>query len=391
MTIDDTARHQLIDALRGLALFGILAVNIQSFTWGVVGPSLGLIDAASSGADAMTLWLIALVLEFKTYPIFCFCFGYGFMVMTDRWQEAGADVDARFSRRLLFMLVLGLLHGTLIWFGDILARYAIAAWFLIWYVGKPTEKLLSALKIWGALAIIFLVVSSALAVEYGTAPTAADIRANSDAINAAYNLYTYGSYGEIFAQRVEDYFSVLLGWVGLIPEAVFIFLLGAVTARLGWLKSPSLYKSQWWKILILSTLIGTPLAWIHAESTLAGATDLAYPQDLIDALAFSFSSLLAPAYLAAIALFSITRPGQVLVALFAAPGRLALTNYLSQSLAMTVLLSGYGFGLGAEGQYVLFQLACAISFAQILFSHLYLRFFAQGPMEALWRRVTYKS
>ena len=75
-------RDPLVDALRGLALFGILAVNIQCFVTGLDVPSLGILDSRSSFADHCVILLTALLLEFKFYPLFCFCFGYGFAMQT---------------------------------------------------------------------------------------------------------------------------------------------------------------------------------------------------------------------------------------------------------------------------------------------------------------------
>jgi uncharacterized protein len=123
-------RENIIDALRGFALFGILIVNIQSFAWGVGAPTMGMLWEDATWLDEATIWLTAFIFEYKIYPLFCFCFGYGFAVMAKRWRYAGLNaiqVKARFNRRLNFMLVLGLFHGIVIWFGDILARYALAA------------------------------------------------------------------------------------------------------------------------------------------------------------------------------------------------------------------------------------------------------------------------
>ncbi|MFN8984821.1 MAG: DUF418 domain-containing protein, partial [Burkholderiales bacterium] len=139
-------REDVIDALRGAALLGILLVNIQSFAWGVSAPSMGVLWDDATVLDSLTIYLTSLFLEYKIYPIFCFCFGYGFAIMAKRWRLASIGDDAvvkqRYQRRLNFMLVLGLSHGSLIWFGDILARYALAGHFLVTYIGKGPRILL---------------------------------------------------------------------------------------------------------------------------------------------------------------------------------------------------------------------------------------------------------
>ena len=99
-----TTRAPLIDALRGFALFGILVVNIQSVVWGLSGPSLGTLAADSALTDVASVFFTALLAEYKFYPLFCFCFGYGFAVLARRWRARGEDMRVRFSRRLNFML-----------------------------------------------------------------------------------------------------------------------------------------------------------------------------------------------------------------------------------------------------------------------------------------------
>lgn len=112
--------------------------------------------------------------------------------------------------------------------------------------------------------------------------------------------------------------------------------------------------------------------------------------NLLGAIALSLAPLLAPAYVAGMALGSLTKVGAIAVRLLAPMGRLALTNYLAQSVLMSVLLAGHGFGWADAGQSSLAGIALAIWLALLLFSHVYLRFRTQGPAEWAWRRHTNK-
>jgi uncharacterized protein len=384
-----TSRHYLIDALRGFALFGILVVNIQSFVWGVSAPTLAPLDATSTIADHHTVWWTAFLLEYKIYPIFCFCFGYGFMLMTSRWAAEGSDVNQRFQRRLQFMFFLGLFHGFVIWFGDILARYAMAGWFLRNHVNKTPAELWRITIKW-LIAACILAISLALANALADSllgETAADMAARD--VSRIHEIYVYGSYIDTVVERASDFLWVLFSWLFLLPSAIVLFMLGAIVSQLGWLRDPAAHKPWLWRIFWISLAVGLPISWLQAESAVASSLAGAPEASAFDSLILNLAPLLAPAYVAAFALFATTAIGRRLLRLLEAPGKMALTNYLTQSLLMTALLSGVGLSLGDRGQWFIFILACAIFAGQILFSHVYLRFRTQGPMEALWRAYTY--
>jgi uncharacterized protein len=387
-------RHRTIDALRGFALWGILVVNIQSFVWGVAAPSLGPLTEAASIADERTVWWTAFLLEYKIYPIFCFCFGYGFAVMTTKWLRDGMTaeaVEARFSRRLTFMFVLGLCHGFVVWFGDILSRYAIGAWFLRARVAQSADDLARALPTWFLITAGLVLASvsvSALSMLFTSDELIAEMRAS---MTADFSAYGAGDYAGTIMARVRDFAWVMFSWLFVFPQAVFIFLLGAVVAKREWLKDASLHRALWWKVLIVSLLVGLPISCLQANFALENSLNVGAPAGPLEVLVLNLAPTLAPAYVAAFALIAASRMGTGLLALLEPAGKLALTNYLSQSILMTIFLAGYGLAWGDRGQWFIFQLACAIFMAQLLFSHIYLRFRAQGPMEALWRAYTYRT
>jgi len=387
-------REHLIDALRGFALFGILVVNIQSFAWGVGAPTMGVLWMDATWRDEWTIWLTSFIFEFKIYPLFCFCFGYGFATMAKNWRYAGLDAEAmrqRFRRRLNFMLCLGLVHGVIIWFGDILARYALAAYFIEKHIGRGPRQLLQALKFWGILTIAISVLSLVLnriaaqqwGSESGSAPPTAQL------IDAFY-LYAQGDYIDTIRARLGDYTLVLFSWLFLFPQAVMLFITGAIVAQLGWLKSPNRHRQEWQRILLISLTLGLPIAVVLANYNVALALDPSLLPNAIQDSAFTLSLLLTPAYVAAFALISITTLGKNIVALLAPMGRMALTNYLFQSLAMFILLLGVGVGLADVGQFNIALIAIGIYLTELIASHVYLRFNSIGPVEWLWRWYTYR-
>jgi uncharacterized protein len=387
------SREDLIDALRGAALLGILLVNIQSFAWGIMAPSMGVLWDDASGLDSVTVYLTSLFLEYKIYPIFCFCFGYGFAIMARRWRLTSmansATVARRFKRRLNFMLVLGLIHGSLIWFGDILARYAVAGHFLVAYVGKGPRTLLRGIKRWGLLTVIFTTIGGLLSALSSAPSTLTD--GEVEEIMKVFEVYARGDYLSTMLPRLYDYVFVLASWLLLFPQAVLIFLTGAFVAQMGWLRAPAKHVNKWRVVLLCSLVAGVPLSIVFANHALAWAADPALIPSTATSLALSLAPLLAPAYIAAAALLTTNAYGLRVVRFIAPLGRLALTNYLMQSILMLLLLSGAGLGLADQGQFVVAGIALGIWGMQLGFSHIYLRYHRQGPAEYFWRWYTYRT
>jgi uncharacterized protein len=380
-----SSRTPIIDALRGIALFGILAVNIQSFSSGVQIPSLGLLDAASGTADYVTVVVTALLFEYKFYPIFCFCFGYGFAIQVRKWIARGQDASLLFARRITFMLLLGIVHGVFIWFGDILARYALTAFILSMHRRSRPRKLVAAARFWFVftIATTILISATSLMPEFSAGMN----RAIVDEFNATSRIYTQGTWLAITTQRASDFMTVSMAFLFLIPQVLLLFLLGAITAQMGWLRQPEKWRALWWRVFLIGAAVGIPCNLMFTDRAYSIAINPGVQIGFWQEFASQGTPFLSAMVVAAFALGARTIVGQAVIALFAPAGRFALTNYLLQSTVLSFLLYGYGLGLGAQlRQTQLLALACALYAAQLLASHLYQRTGWQGPMEALWRR-----
>lgn len=393
-----TSRAPIVDALRGIALFGILAVNIQSAVWSLGGPTLGQLGETSTLLDCATVLFTSFFMEFKFYPIFCFCFGYGFAVQAHKWRVRGDNSKAAkilFTRRLTFMLILGIFHGVLLWFGEILTRYAITGFILRHYLGRGPRALIKAMRFWVITTVMATLVLGVL-VTSGELTEVELTDMNATAITeiaAVKTIYTTGSYVEVTRQRATDFVSITTSFAFLIPQVMLLFLIGAISAQMGWLKVsqryPEKHRPLLMRIFIVSLLVGLPIniaftikGWSMANAFSVGTTwwDIAI-STLVPIFAF--------AYISGLALIATSPSGKTLIVLFAPAGKVALTNYVFQSLAMTFLLYGYGLGWGARLQQgELFILAVVIYAFQLVASHYYLRLYRQGPLEWLWRRYT---
>lgn len=372
-------RQVHLDALRGFALLGILVVNIMSFTGGLRMAALGPLTASSPWVDHLTVIGVALLAEFKFYPLFSFLFGYGYLLFWRNAKRKEADARRLFNRRIGFLAILGVLHGTLIWFGDILSRYALVALFLRQYLDARPRALLRAIRRWGVAMIIIGALISGLSMLGG--PSAERPLAP---------IYATAGYFDALTVRVSEYLQISVLFLFLVPQVLVLFLLGLLTARMGWLRRPERHVRFWKRVLLACLVVGIPvnIFWATQDWKLSMAADpgmtLAMP--LLDIAVPTLSA----AFVAAFAL-NLHRPlVQRGVALLAPAGRMALTNYLAQSVLCSVFLYGYGLGWGVwMTQFELLLLALGIFAAEIAFSHWWLARHESGPMEALWRRFTY--
>ena len=340
-------RLEALDALRGFALLGVLVVNVyQSY-----GLRLSPLDSA------VGRW-IALLGEGSFYPAFSLLFGLGFALQLGRGTPT-----ARFRRRLFWLLAFGLVHGVFIWHGDILASYALIG-LLLPYLARASSRdlLLLAGLLYGLSFLLF----AALATGPDVTPSPGDI-ARAPSYLAALEL------------RAERFTAGLLSGVILFGgQLLALFALGLYLGRQG--VARLLAERRWLsRALVLCLLVAVPILWLYARTP--EAPRLLYALEYLVA-----SPLLGFAYLAALALILQIRPRPAL----AAVGRMALSNYLAQSVLCTLLYYAYGLGLyGRLGVAANLLLSLGVFAAQMLFSRLWLRHFRFGPAEWLWRSLTY--
>jgi uncharacterized protein len=404
---DPRPRIELVDAIRGLALFGILQVNIQSFTWGL-GDVLGYLDRPPNPGESALYFLQSAFIAGKFYPIFAFLFGFGMALQVRKLRRRGG-LDARqarsvYRRRLAFLLALGIAHGVLLYFGDVLLAYAICGFvFLHWTLRPQPVRPAALVRIaWiGAVAsllalalpVVIDALPDALAGPVAGAGAEADETSDAlaDAILGAHLTYTQGGFREQLEQRLDDeLWQQTDGILSFWPQVLALYALGALAGRLGWLRRPERHALLWRRAAQIGWAVGLPCALAGAALELAAARSTpGWPSPWAD-LVSGAGSLLAAAYVA-LAVGLLRRDGaRRLRAWLACAGRASLSNYLLQSLAMGALLSGWGLGWGASASRAqLAALALGIFAAQVAASRWWLSRFRQGPVEALWRRWTY--
>lgn len=381
-----------LDALRGFALLGILMPNIIAFSW----PMAAMTDPAVMGdtpANRVFHDAISTVFLGKFMFMFAMMFGAG-VVLFDRKTAPRDGSRPRLTdgvwlwhRRCAVLLGVGLVHAYLFWYGDILVWYAAAGLTLLWWI----RKLPAALQIWGGLGVyvcgsLLLVGVSALglwALSSGKVEASELMGGDPSTEIAGY----LGSWSDAFKARFGQtlMMHLFLGPVYL-PALWGIMALGMGLARAGVLTGER--STRFHATLGIALVAAGGLATYAAYHWVHTVTD--HPGFLWQALAQLVGVPLAIGYSQVVVALARTRFMAPVTRAFANVGRMALSNYLLHTLICTTVMYGYGFGRFASIAFPdLFALVVGVWLANFVFSALWLRYFAYGPAEWLWRQATY--
>ena len=363
-----------LDIIRGFALFGVLLVNLT-----MIDATL-YTDVASSLTESfsLSLWLIDTFAVGKFYSLFSMLFGAGFYYFV--FKDASRLDDATllpntslFKRRLFILLFMGLLHMTLVWYGDILHVYAFTGFFLIRKRDKTPRALIqSGLMWWLASAVIFAYISSL--------PSSV----NDVLVKTALKAYQSSSYFEMLLYRLTHEVPLVLTNIVLVPIRIYgLFLLGY-----GYAKSGFFNRIEEHQLLIKRVAICTSLIFI-AVSVAENVLSSGFSQSLFKELS-TLSG--ATFYACVLILFCQNRWTRVIVNPLASLGQMAVTNYLTQTVFFTFFYYGYGFAKFQSLEPVMYwYLALGFIMLQIIVSNLWLKRHRFGPVEWVWRRLTYKQ
>lgn len=386
-------RHVIMDVLRGFALFGVLVMNVSDFGGeGILATEKQLAALPNADIDSGVLMGLKILVTDKANTLFALLFGLGFWVQMERLEARGAPFRSIYLRRSAILLIIGALHWIVFAF-DILHIYAVVAFILLFCRNLSDRMLLgigSILFLFGApVAQLSLGASGILDAGLGVAFA-------EEAILRRQEVALSGSFSEWVAvtTRWQIYLffvgGVILGWLLYVIGRFFI---GAWLARRGWIQSAANYLPQFKRYLAPLLIAGFLLeimaqiskaqperAWFGTAEVLA---------QLLHAIA---TPLIAAGYICALVVIFHGSSFSWLVKPFAPVGQMALTNYLSQTIIMLLIFTNIGPGLGLAGNtgQAALVIISIIAFAgQVIFSHLWMKNFAYGPAEWLWRSLTY--
>jgi len=384
-------RIQALDVLRGVAVAGILFANVLVFFGVFVMPPDRAAALPTAGRDAVALFLEKVFVDGKFYSVFSLLFGIGFGLQLARGGEAALP---RFKRRLRILLAIGAIHALLLWAGDILMLYALLGFTMPWFARKSDRELLRWAVILLAVPTTLYVVVLAAWTLAGSGGGASPPRPDAGmpaSILAFFEAMGRGSVRDAF---IGNLVFLAARWGDLIatarfPKVLGMFLLGLWAVRSGLARSPSDHRATLVRWSLLGWGVGLPAnviavlvfhRWPYLPPSVGGFLGVVMQAVGVPMLALGYATTVG----------LLVVDGRRLVTVFAPVGRMALTNYLMHSIICVVLSYGFGLALWWRiGAGAAMAIAAAIIVLQVPLSAWWLSRYRFGPIEWIWRRLTY--
>ena len=391
--IQSKDRSVILDALRGFALMGICLANFPEFSLYTFLNSEITGAMPTAGIDKVIRYLQYILIDGKFYTLFSLLFGIGFSIIIANRTQKGRNGFHIFYRRMGILLLIGFLHLMFIWSGDILMLYALLGLLLPLFRNCSNRRLLKT----AAFFLLLPIVIDAVTMVWGIQLSSEVVRVQQQFCarygitddNFGFWLRDTSSYTEVFQFLIQGAFVRMQEFIdgNRAFKVLGLFLLGFYIGRNKLYARLSDNKRLLKLVALFGMLIGLPLSLPYAWSAIEG-----HPWGLtIHSVLYTFSVFpLALSYAAAFCLCYVYRAESQLFRVLAAPGRMALSNYIGQSLWGIVLFYGIGLGLGANtGLVYVLLIAAGVYIFEILFSLLWLHYCRFGPLEWIWRMLTY--
>lgn len=386
-------RYIILDSLRGLALLGICLANFPEFSLYTFLDCTAQEAMPTAGIDTVVRYLQYIFIDGKFYTLFSLLFGIGFSIILSNSAQNNRNGIAIFYRRMSVLFLIGLFHLLFLWAGDILILYAFMGFFLPLFRNVSDKKLL----IFASVLLLFPIAIDAGVEIFGwnfAAPAISATeyfhgKAGIDAHNFPVWLVEKQSYIDVLKFNLAGSFIRMQEFIdgNRVFKVLGLFLLGLYIGRKGIYANLIENKASLKKVMKYGLIIGFPTSILYAWSAMN-----AHPIGLAGHSAIYTVSVvpLSFAYISAICLWYIKNPERSIFKVFATPGRMALTNYLMQSVFGMIIFYGIGFELGARtGLIYVVLIATAVFSIQIIYSYLWLHYNRFGPLEWGWRMLTY--
>lgn len=409
----EAERVAAVDVLRGFALLGILAMNVVTFAWpfsGYENPNL----SGGPGLANRMAWLVGyLFFSGKMMSLFSMLFGAGLVLMSDRAEGRGAKIAGVYYRRIFWLFLIGMVHAYFIWSGDILVTYALCGSVLFFFRRmSPTRLIVLGIVLLLGSNLLFSMMGlslgfmqgSAYLAQWETGPnpnqailgmaegwTEMQAQFNPNPEQFAEQIEHFrGGYWEVFRHRAFETFAFQSSFLPLFFSGIIgRMMLGMALLKLGVFSAK---RTNRFYVVMALMAYGAGLSL-----SVIGSVDL-WRSDFEPIRAMAFGSTIGlwgavPVALGhAAVVMLVVKSGALprLAARLSAVGRMALTNYLVQSIVGTLIFNGYGLGyFGTVGRPGLWVIVLAIWAVQLWYSPLWLARFRFGPAEWLWRSLTY--
>jgi len=384
-----TGRILLPDLVRAFALLGIVLVNVAFMAFPVETTYHA--GGLNSRWDHAAYFSVNSLFLLKSYTLFSFMFGVGLAHQMISAERHGRSFGPAYFRRMLGLIVLGVLHVTLAFHGDILIFYGFlgAGLFLFRKVGNKALVITGIVLVF-AQVLVELVFTTLLFMGEAYAPDEMNLLASQiqQSTEVAIAINAHGDFFEVAMRRWFDWSQMLIYVLPFQGPGVFgFFLFGLAAARSNalsdastplWAKSRRIYLP----VGVLLSLVGA-IILMRSHNPVSSAASLGL---IMISLGAPFSSL---GYIGLLAKWS-ERPVTALKVFVARGGSASLTAYLLQSIILSLIFSGYGLGLYARpGAFLCITIALLVGIFTLIFSSIWRSRFSHGPMELLLRRWTY--
>ena len=420
--VAENDRIKLIDALRGVALLGILLMNIPGFS--MPNYSSEIYKNDPSNINFWVSKIITVLFEGKMRAMFSMIFGAGILLFISKKAKNSLSVHGLFYRRMFWLLLFGLIHAHLIlWIGDILYLYAVCGMIVYLFRNVNPKYLILAIPIvaiidFGANTYFYqgirekridyveakkaqsenkslsAVQDKALItwreVEKTMIPNRQDAKENTQKMKSDYS--TVASYLRPMAFDGQTKYLLFGIW-----DCIALMLLGFALYKWGFLTG-NWSNDNYRKVMLIGYSIGLPLVIYSTYYGYANYSTLEANLKKMEEVSINWVELIYPfqrillvmAHTAALILLYKSKAMQKLFRRFEAVGQMAFTNYIMHSIICTLFFFGYGLNYyGVFEFYQIYYLAFAIWIVQLIISPIWLRHFNFGPLEWLWRSLTY--
>ncbi|WP_061811422.1 DUF418 domain-containing protein [Rossellomorea vietnamensis] len=378
--IEQSERIVTLDVIRGFSLLGIFIINMISFH----SPFLYLDPYTwwkTPEDTALFPWIDVLV-QASFYPLFAMMFGYGLGIQQQRATMKGTSFYLFGVRRLLILSGIGCIHAFLIWSGDILINYAVFGLILLGFMRLSGKGLMWLGGILFLMPQLFF--SILLVLMTFSDPTGVTNYTNIAALQDSVAAYASGSFSSIMEQRFQDWYIVnspdnlLFLLLSILP----MMMIGAGASKLQLLSKVRKHKKVWMITGGCTLLVGIIIKSLPLliDSNFA----YSYIQDFLG------GPFLSVSYAIILSLLLLNEKMMKWSKPFASVGKMSLSNYLMQSIIGTLIFYSYGFGLYGEVTLTTgTMLAVGIYVIQVILSEIWLSKFQYGPVEKLWRVLSY--
>lgn len=365
-----------IDALRGFSLLGILLMNILTFAYPyqIINPFEFFQHQDGAWFKISSLFIIA-----SFYPIFAFLFAYGLSIMYQNSLDKGLNYYPMITRRLLFLLLLGIIHGVFIFYGDILSTYALLGLIAIIFVRLKPQYTLIALSIGiGIFVLLYLLPMILLkdVTQIESFVGLQELERVNNILSSADYVSIIGFNLKYFGMNIAN--AILVGPFSILP----IMLFGIYAHQINWFNKIKQYKNLYMVIGVVVLILGLAIKMI--QIVLEGSVTSQLMSQMIG------GPIVALSYIMFFVILCEDQTVRKILTPLQSIGKLSLTTYIMQSIICIIIF--YGVGLNYYGKLpvlTIYIIGIVIYCVQLIVSYLYLLRFKQGPLEKLWRKVTY--